>query len=163
VNLNLPIDLYSIDQLSAVIIELRNYIGDLHDRNVRKKLSKDHSEALPQISALLLGVLHGAETRQGDLAAAEKTLKALQDLRNNAPTIRVALPDIPDRTLKRQFTVWFRTQINPTTLLSFALRTDIGGGAIIQSGSHVYDFSLKAKIINNREQIYEIYKRKARV
>lgn len=159
----MPIDLYSADQLSAVIIELRNYIGDLHDHNVRKKLNKNHTEEPPKTSALLLGVFNSVGVKHEDLDAAEKTLKILQEVRKTSPVVHITLPDTPSRTLKRQFTVWFRTQINPTTLLSFALRTDMGGGVIVQAGSHIYDFSLKKKVINNRKQIYEIYKRKSRV
>lgn len=155
--LRLPVDLYSADQLSTIIIELRNYVGDLHDFSVRKKLGKDHTEEPPHISALLLAVLHGADAKQGDLAAAEELLKELQSVRKQAPVVHITLPDLPNRTLKRQFTVWFRSEISPCTLLTFAMRSDIGGGAIIQAGSHIYDFSLKAQILNNRARISEIY------
>jgi hypothetical protein len=158
VSLRLPVDLYSADQLSAVIIELRNYISTLHDVTVRAKAGKNDDEAL-HASALLLGVFHGAEVNSDDLAACEKLLKDLEAVRSKAPTAHLTLPALPNRTLKRQLTVWFRTQINPYTLLTFAMRGDIGGGIIVQTGSRVYDFSLREQLFGNRQRISEIFDR----
>jgi F0F1-type ATP synthase delta subunit len=60
------------------------------------------------------------------------------------------------RTLKRQLTVWFRSQIHPDSLLTFAARSDIGGGLILRAGSRVYDFSFRSKILENKSRIMEL-------
>lgn len=155
-SVQLPIDLYSTDQLSAVILELRDYIGTLHDSAARSRASRASSDAT-HVSALLLGVLHGASVSQGDLPASEELLKALEALRNKATTAHVILAALPNRTFKRQMTVWFRAEVDPTIFLTFAMRSDLGGGAIIQVGSQVYDFSFRQVLLANRSRISEIF------
>ncbi|HSE60799.1 MAG TPA: hypothetical protein VLA88_00735, partial [Candidatus Saccharimonadales bacterium] len=67
----------------------------------------------------------------------------------------VVLAAPANRTLKRQLTVWFRTQIHPLSLLTFTFRTDIGGGIILQAGSHMYDYSFRAVILDNKQRLME--------
>jgi F0F1-type ATP synthase delta subunit len=42
-------------------------------------------------------------------------------------------------------------------LLTFATRADIGGGMIIQAGSHVYDYSFRQQILSHKSRIAEIF------
>ena len=156
-SLHLPVDLYSPDQLSAVILELHDYIGALRDRAAREKVGASAPEEPLHVSALLLGALHGADVKKGDIRAAEVLLGALKLLRDKAPVVHVTLAGLPNRTMKRQLTVWFRTQIHKHALMTFAMRTDIGGGIVLRAGSHVYDFSLKQVLLSNKNKISEIY------
>jgi hypothetical protein len=153
--LHLPVDLYSGDQLSAVILELRTYIDTLRDEAARIKMGHTSSEP-PHVSALLLGVFHGSGLRTGNRAAAEKLVSALEAVRKAAPAIRIMLPALPTRTLKRQLTVWFRAEIHPYALLTFSMRSDLCGGVVVQAGSHIYDFSFREPLINNRQRIAEL-------
>lgn len=156
-NLRLPVDLYSPDQLSAVILELHDYVGTLRDMAVRSKSKTAKREEEPHVSALLLGALHGAEIKLGDAKAAEQLLGALKLVRDKAPVVHVTLAALPNRTLKRQLTVWFRTQVHQHILMTFAMRSDIGGGIVVRAGSHVYDFSLKYILVENKHRISEIF------
>ncbi len=65
-------------------------------------------------------------------------------------------PKPATRTLKRQLTVWFRAEIHPYALLTFALRSDLCGGIVVQTGSNLYDFSFREPLINNRRRIAEL-------
>lgn len=156
---HLPTDLYSPEQLSAVVIELRTYIGALRDARVRAKATKSEVAAPGHTSALLLGVFRGAGVQTTDLEASEKLLKELEAIRDKAPAVHLMMAALPNRDLKRKFTDWFRTSIHPYTLLTFATRADIGGGIIVQAGSHVYDYSFRQQILTNRHRISEIYAR----
>ena len=156
---HLPTDLYSPEQLGAVVIELRTYIGSLRDAQVRAKSTKAEVGAPGHLSALLLGVFRGAGVQVTDLQSSEKLLKELEAIRDKAPAVHLMMAALPNRDLKRKFTDWFRTAIHPYTLLTFATRADIGGGVIIQAGSHVYDYSFRQQILTNRHRISEIYAR----
>lgn len=152
---HLPVDLYSSDQLSAVILELQAHIDMLRDEAVRAKAGKATADP-PAISALLVGVLHGANVRLESRPGAEQVLKVLTTIRKQAPQVHLSLAALPARTLKRQLTVWFRTQIHPYALLTFTARSDLCGGIVVQAGSHIYDFSFREPLINNRARLAEL-------
>ena len=156
VTVRLPLDLYSPEQLSAVIIELRSYISSLRDTAVRAKA--EHATAgAPHASALLLATLHESATSPTESSAAEKLLKQLEAIRDKAPAVHLMTAALPNRDLKRKLTEWFRGEIHPFALLTFATRTDIGGGFILQAGSHVYNYSFREQILSHKARISELY------
>lgn len=154
----LPVDLYSPDQLSAVILELRAHTSALRDAAVRAKTTGATITAPAHTSALLLGALKGAGVSTTDQAGAEKLLRELEAIRDKAPAVHLMMAALPNRDLKRKLTEWFRSEIHPYTLLTFATRADMGGGVIIQAGSHVYDFSFRQQILGHKARISEIFK-----
>ncbi len=156
--LRLPVDLYSVDQLSAIMLELHDYSSILRNQAIKIKATNSQLPAdMPHISALLLGVFHGAGMTPGNQAKAESLLHALELIRNKAPIVHVTLPALPNRTFKRQLTVWFRSEVHPHTFLTFVTRTDMGGGIILQTGSGVYDFSFRRQLLGNKYRIAEIF------
>lgn len=156
-SVRLPPDLYSPDQLSAVIIELRAHISSLRDASIRAKTAHADESAPTHVSALLLGALKGAGLTASDQAGAEKLLKELEAIRDKAPAVHLMMAALPNRDLKRKLTEWFRSEIHPYTMLTFATRMDIGGGIIIQAGSHVYNYSFRQQILGHKSRISEIF------
>jgi len=156
-SVHLPVDLYSPEQLGAIIIELRSYIATLRDATVRAKTAHTQVDAPPHASALLLGAMHGGSVKPTDAPALEKLLKELEAIRDKAPAVHLMMAALPNRDLKRKLTEWFRDKIHPYTLLTFATRADIGGGMVIQAGSHVYDYSFRQQILSHKSRISEIF------
>jgi hypothetical protein len=156
--IRLPIDLYSPDQLSAMVIELRGHASSLRDAAVRAKATNATVGAPSHTSALLLGTLKSAGISATDQPGAEKLLKELEAIRDKAPAVHLMMAALPNRELKRKLTEWFRSEIHPFALLTFATRADMGGGVVIQAGSHVYDFSFRQQILGHKHRIAEIFK-----
>ncbi len=155
--LHLPLDLYSPEQLSAIIIELRAHISAVRDAAVRAKAVHDDTPAPVHTSALLTATLHEAGIKPTDQAATEKLLKQLEAIRDKAPAVHLMLASLPNRDFKRKLTDWFRSEIHPYSLLTFATRADIGGGIIVQAGSHIYNYSFREQILSHKNRISEIY------
>jgi hypothetical protein len=129
-------------------MELRAYIGARRDAARRS----DHGGALePAVSSELRSIIDSASGQ-----SAEQLLSELEQLLKNAPSVHIITAAKPNITLKQQITAWFRTQIHPNTLLTFAQRRDLGGGVIVRAGSRIYDFSFKRKILDNKHRITEI-------
>lgn len=156
-SVRLPADLYSPEQLGAIIIELRSNISALRDASVRAKATNSEVTAPGHTSALLMGAMHGANTKATDMAGLEKLLKELEGIRDKAPAVHLMMAALPNRDLKRKLTEWFRAHIHPYAMLTFATRADIGGGLVIQAGSHVYDYSFRQQILGNKQRISEIF------
>lgn len=154
INVSLPIDTHSPDQLSGLSLELQTYLGELRDWTARSKTG--HQSTAPVVSELLATLLRASHVATDDSDALENLQTELDKLLINSPVVHLILATLPSRTLRRQLTVWFRTQVHPAALLTFAVRTDIGGGIIIQAGSRVYDYSFRSKILANKQRIGEI-------
>jgi len=156
--LKLPLDLYSPDQLGIIILETGNHANVLRDAGVRARTSGNADTAEPlHASALLTGVLQGNGLSANDHASLEALSKGLKLIRDKAPVAHLTLAALPNRSLKRQLTEWFRKEVSPYMLLTFAVRTDIGGGAVLRVGSRVYDFSFRQQIVSNKHRIAEIF------
>lgn len=157
-SIDLPIDLYSPDQLSLIMLELYKHIGALRDGQARSKVTKKIANT-PPVSALLLDVLKEAKVSIDDLPAAEQLLPNLELIRSKTPVVHVMLAALPHEDLRQQITKWFRASVHPQLLLTFGARHDIGGGMILQAGSHQYDFSFRHQLLDNKIKISQIFKR----
>jgi hypothetical protein len=149
-SMSLPIDTYSPDQLSGLVLALQDLATAVRDAQARQQ------DATPNVSADLAALLNENKIADNDIAGIETLAKEAQVVLEKAPTIHILLAAMPGRAVKRQFVTWFRTQINPATLMTFAARSDIGGGAVIQAGSHLYDLSFRRGIIDNKARLTEI-------
>lgn len=151
-NLVLPPDTYSPDQLSELLLELQDLLTAIRDNSVR---GKDGAEPLV-LSAELTQLLAENKINTEDAPAIELLTKDIQTVLQEAPTARMLLAAAPGRPLKRQIVAWFRTEIHPLMLVTFTARSDLGGGAIVQVGSHLYDLSFRRSIIDNKSRLTEI-------
>ncbi len=151
----LPVDLNSPDQLSATSMELATYISQLHDASVRAK-SQGKDMILPDMSDLLTELLRASGIDPEDTGSLEDIRKQLDELLNKAPVVHLTLAALPARTFKRKITLWFRTEVHPQALLTFSARADLGGGVVVQAGSHVYDYTFRRSILDNKKRISEL-------
>lgn len=150
--MTLPADLYSPDQLSELIMELRSYIDALRDTALRNRATAASSSPAPTMSPLLRELFEGAS---GSMTP-EEMLRELEALLKKAPIVHLIFPALPDKELKRQLILWFRVEVSPHTLLTVSERRDIGGGIVIRAGSRVYDFSFRRRILDNKHRLMEI-------
>lgn len=154
-SVHLPVDVCSPDQLSGLIAELHAYRGKLRDAAVRAKTTKARV-TLPELSESLGGLLTSSGVKPDNLTGLESLNKELDSVLKAAPVMHLTLAASAGRTLKRQLTVWFRTQVHEHSLLTFATRGDMGGGVMLQAGSHFYDFSFRDRLLANKGRLMEI-------
>lgn len=153
---HVPLDVYAPDQLSSLIAELQTYRDKLRDASVRAKVAKKKATEQPAMSEPLANLLRGNGVDASNGTAVEALAKELEAVLKAAPVMHITLAAAAGRTLKRQLTVWFRTQVHPNSLLTFAVRGDIGGGIMLQAGSHFYDYSFRDRILANKARLMEI-------
>lgn len=152
--MRLPVGLYSTDQLSELVMELRSYINQLHDTVVRRRVKLTEDVETPGMSVLLKEVF---ELNIGDGSSPDDLLRELENLLKHAPVVHIVLAALPGRELRRQLTLWFRTQVGANTMLTFSQRHDIGGGIIVRAGSQVFDYSFRHLILDSKHRIVEIF------
>lgn len=155
VNVRLPIDIYSPDQSSGLLLALHEYIEAVHQAAVKAKV-ENQSVPRPEMPTAVESLATGSGVDVTNLQALDELYKQLDAALQKAPTMHLTVSAIPGRTFKRQMTVWFRTQIHPMTLLTFSARSDIGGGIVLQAGSRLYDYSFRQRILANPKRIGEL-------
>lgn len=154
-SVRLPVDVYSPDQLSLQLQELRHLLAKRRDIAAQARVN-GATQPYPALSFELQALLKANAVREDDLAGLEVLIKELEALRQKAPVVHLTMAALPNRNLARQLTVWFRDQIHPDTLLTFVMRRDIGGGLMLRAGSNVYDFSFRGQLLRHKDRISEI-------
>lgn len=155
-SLHVPVDIHTPSQLSTAVAQLQTYRNELRDLTIRAKVQKQKRAELPELSETLTGILHSNNIAADSDSQLESLQRDLNTALKTAPVVHITLAATAGRTLKRQLTVWFRTQIHPLCLLTFATRGDIGGGIILQAGSHLYDYSFKDRLLANKSRLTEV-------
>lgn len=150
--MDLPVDVYSPDQLSELLLQLQDVAGVVRGAAARKSADTEPVTLSPELEQLL--TLN--KITVDDANALDELGKQIQATLDKAPAVHVMLAAMPGRAIRRQLTTWFRTQVNPFTLITFAARSDLGGGAIVQAGSHLYDLSFRRTILDNKKRLTEI-------
>lgn len=150
--MDLPVDVYSPDQLSELLLQLQDLSGVVRGAAARKTADTEPLTLSPELEQLL----NLNKINVDDASALDDVSKQIQATLDRAPAVHVLLAAMPGRSIRRQLTIWFRTQVNPLTLITFAARSDLGGGAIVQAGSHLYDLSFRRTIIDNKKRLTEI-------
>lgn len=157
-SLRLPADVYSPDHVGIVLWEIGELISRLRNAATRAAVV---TEGVPQeemhISSFLLNVLHATGVSAGDRQALERLQAELQVIRDKAPVAHIVLSAIPSRALKRELVEWFRDQLHIQHLVTFSMRGDIGGGFMLRIGSKQYDFTYKARLLEDRHRLTEIF------
>jgi hypothetical protein len=153
--IHLPVDVYNLDQASSLLLDLHQYASDIRSAAIRAKVKVKDDEK-PEASPLLISLINGCGVDVDDAPALDSLHKQLLTALKTAPIMHLTLSAMPGRKLKRQLIVWFRTQIHPLSLLTFTARGDIGGGLILQAGSHLYDYSFRERILANPKRIGEL-------
>lgn len=149
----LPPEVYSPDQLSALIMEARDLAATLRQQAALAKAGG--TSAKQQVSP---AVSEGLAKLAGTISveSAEHVAKGLELLRNTVPTVRLVLAAQPNRQFKMKLVKWFRDEIHPQVLVVFIVRSDIAGGVVVQTVGHVYDFSFKRQLIAAKPRIAEL-------
>lgn len=151
-------EVYSPDHIGIVLWELDRLISWLRDASVRAALVDGRtSEREVHLSAFLLGVLKDAQIKPDDVDGLEQLHATLVAIRDKAPVAHMVLTALPNRTLKRQLVEWFRTEVHQQCLVTFSVRSDLGGGFLLRIGSKQYDFTFRGRLLENRHRITEIF------
>lgn len=153
----LPAAVYSPQLLESVTYDIEQYLEWYRQSAVQKKVGTKVATAEPThsaetvlvIEAWLVGKTPTVET----LEALVAYLKGL-----DLPQVHVMLAALPNRAQREQLVNWFRTNVSPHLLLAFVADRNLGGGIVVRTPNHVYDFTWKQQLVAGRDKLGEIIK-----
>jgi hypothetical protein len=156
-SVKLPASVYSPDQVSIVIWELGGVVAKLRDARTKKSVTGNTSLPAIHFSKDLAQVLRNENIDLNDTQSLESLHEELKDIRSNAPIAHLLLTASPTHTLRAQLVTWCRENLHPDLLITFAARGDLGGGFILRVGSKQYDFTYRARLLDQKHRLVEIF------
>jgi hypothetical protein len=144
----LPSEVESPNQLLGCRLEAEGYSVWLRDAAARQKV-KVAGKAEPSLSEVTLAVI---KAWQGAKPVTVDSLDALvAELTNwQAPVLHLSLAAVAPPALRQQLVAWVRTNCQAEALVNFVSDSSIGGGVIIRTPDHIYDYSFRAKLMAGR-------------
>lgn len=144
---NLPPEVYSLQQLDAVITELAAAAKAAGQAAVKEKVAGKAQAVKMELSPETKAVIKAA----GKDAATSEDLTALAEdlgkLRESAPQIHITLAAMPAEGLKKQLAAWLRQNLSPQVLVTFGYHTALLGGMVVRTGSRTFDWSFRRQIL----------------
>lgn len=155
--IKLPDGISSAQDLKSMILEVREYAKWLSHVEVKKRTGiKQHSDP-PVISRVAIEVIRDFADKQLITSASlNELINGLEDQLESSPTITITLAAPPPIELKKSLSAWCRKNIKPDILVNFQFNSTLLGGMVVRYGSHVFDWSFRRQILNQRQKFPEV-------
>ena len=155
--LSIPPDVSSSQELANLILEVKDYSKWFTNYSIVKKISKKSTPSPPKISASAIKLIKDYSDNKSLTRAILNSL--VYDLekskkQSNLITVTLAAPVTSD--VKNSLVKWLRDNIDSEVLVNFQFNATILGGMVLRCGSHIYDWSFRKKILENRQKFPEI-------
>ncbi len=157
---NLPPNISSRSDLSALILEIRTYTKWYGQYVNAAKVGVQFTAAQPELSQTASTLLreHAAHTPLSP-ETLDQLITALLDVEKNAPSISISLVGPAPAEVKAAIVAWCRTNLHESMLVTIRFNSTILGGMVVRSGSRIFDWSWKRAIMDNRGRFAEVLSR----
>lgn len=144
----------------ALILDIKRYAEWFRHESIKKKVKVESSKDALQLSPIAVEVIRdwGKEAALST-ARLDELIASLETYQKQAPNMTITLAAPASRGLKSSLVAWCRKNIAPTILVTFDFNATILGGMVVRSGSHVYDWSMRRAILDNRSKLPEVLHR----
>lgn len=143
-------------KLIAEITKLDDQLTQDEIKKIKPDLKvKDISSLLHELlAAFKLDIL-----KAGDRKRCLDYLKAVEA---KAPTLHFSFASESSQELTTKIVSWLRSEVHPLSLITVGLAPGIGGGCYLRTTNKVFDFSIRTKLENSRQQLSDKIKDLAR-
>jgi len=160
--LKLDESISSLQDLKALILEVRNYSRWFSHNSIKKKVgakSKRKSDEPVLTDAASAAIRSWSAKKPLSTDSLDELAATLEDYAKTAPQFAIVLAAPPAAGLKKTIVAWCRDNVAPHVLVNFQFNSTILGGMVVRSGSHVYDWSFRRQILANRAKFPEVLRR----
>lgn len=150
----LPYSVTGSSDVTRLRRELETVDEDLRQQAIRAEQTKEKIK-LPKLSRLLDDFLSDNKLEISDPEAREAAKRFLTAVLEHAPVIQMSFAADPSAAFTRKIVTWFRQNIHPLVLVQIGLQPSIAAGATLRTPNHVYDFSLREHLLQQRPALIE--------
>ena len=159
--LKLPESIASAQDISAVIVEIRQY-GQwyLHEAIKQRVSGKKSAKESPTLSKAANEILKSVDDKKGlSRQSLDQIIKTLEDYAKKAPTVQVTLAAPVTSSVKETIVSWCRDNIAENVLVTFQHNSTILGGLVVRFKSRVFDWSFRRQLLDKASAFPEVLRR----
>lgn len=158
--LKLNEEIISPEDLKQVIAEIRDYSRWLTKNSIKLRVIKKKASDEPELSDAAADLIkQWKEGKELNPKMLDKLIEELQGYLAKMKTIRVTFAALPTNKTKQQFTKWFRDNLSNEVLIDFRFNSTLLGGMVVNCGSHIYDWSFRRQLLENKDKFSEVVHR----
>jgi hypothetical protein len=158
--LDLPPTVMSPQDLKAIIFEIRKYAQWFGQDAVRQRVAKAAASQPPIMTPPTLALIEGSANKTGlTQNNLDQLIAALEKYATDSPHVVITTAAIAPVNLKTAMVTWCRQHIAANVLVDFRFNSTLLGGLVIQTGSHVYDWSFRRQILTSSVAFAEVLRR----
>lgn len=153
----LPDTVSSAQDLTALILEVRTYAKWFAANAIKERVHAKNATPPPTLSAGALEMVRSAGT--GKLLSGQsldQLIAALEDAKTTAATVTITLAAPATASVKQALVRACRDNITENALVTFKFNSGLCGGMVVTYGSHVFDWSFRRQILENRSRFTEV-------
>jgi F0F1-type ATP synthase delta subunit len=148
----LPEAIYSPQLLEMVIYDLEQYNEWLRSTNVKKLVGVASESNEPNHSQeTLLVIAAWQKEKNSTEASLTELVDVLQKLQ--IPIVHVTLAALPNHTQRLLLVRWVQALSMPRPLLLFSADRTLGGGVIVRTPNHIFDWSFRQKLEDGKANL----------
>lgn len=156
----LPSSVSSQQDLGALTLEIREYAKWFAHNAIKAKVHARNATPPPALSPGALELVRSAGGKKLlDQKALDALILDLENAHKTAPTITITLAAPATGDVKQSLVTACRQHIHDSALVTFKFNAGLCGGMVISYGSHVFDWSFRRQILENRAQFSEVLRR----
>ena len=156
----LPVDISSPQDLASLITEIQQYARWFSHESIKKQVGAARSSEAPLISKVALETIRSLQSKdaltRSDLDA---LISFLTETKQKSPSVTLTLAAPPTKAVKQELVSWCRENIAPDILVTFQFNSTILGGMVVRTRSHVYDWSFRRHILEERYKFPGVLRR----
>jgi hypothetical protein len=132
-----------------MVTEVERVDNELTAADVRNKTGAQET-AQPILSEQLTEFLNKNELSLEDSHQRSNLIKELRQLKDKVPIIHMTFSVSADRHSLEELAQWLRESVHPQAVIDVGLQPALVAGVYLRTPNHVHDFSLRAKLDENR-------------
>ncbi|HSX43205.1 MAG TPA: hypothetical protein VLF59_03905 [Candidatus Saccharimonadales bacterium] len=139
--------------LARLVREVEAIDNELESQKARNRTTGKTGYRVPNLSKSLGDFV---DLNKVDFANDQKRMhlkEQLNILKDKAPIMHMTFAVEADPGSLQYLVQYLRTQVHPQTLLSVGLQPALIGGAYVRTPNHIHDFTLRARLAENRDLI----------
>ncbi len=156
----LPRTVVTPQDLSALIIEVKEYAKWYAHESIKRQFSRQSSNSHPTLSSgasELIRTWFG--TKEPNRIGFDTLIRTLEQYAKASSLVTITLAAPAPGSLKSTLVEWFRDNVSPDIMISFQINSTILGGMVVRYGSRVFDWSFRRQILDASAKFPEVLRR----
>lgn len=158
--IQLPSSVSSLQDVNGLVLEIRDYAKWFASNAIKERVHVKNAAPPPPLSPAALELVRASSAKRLLTAQTlDALITELESAKKTAPNITITLAAPAGRDIKQTLVESCRNHIAADALITFKFNSGILGGMVLAYGSHVFDWSFRRSIMENRLKFAEVLKR----